>query len=95
MNFAFIIMGNYEIEKDRAVIGNGSAQIVGVKDVPQACEAAKQLIAEGVGCIELCGAFGEKGAQTVIEATSNKTPIGYITHLPIQDEVYRQAFSKK
>ncbi|MCI5527041.1 MAG: hypothetical protein MR397_02985 [Oscillospiraceae bacterium] len=29
-----------------------------------------------------------------MEATENKLPIGYVTHLPEQDDVYRAAFSK-
>ncbi|MFQ7574196.1 MAG: DUF6506 family protein [Lachnospira sp.] len=32
----------------------------------------------------MCGAFGENGARAVIEATENKLPIGYVTHLPEQ-----------
>ena len=53
-----------------------------------------RLEEEGVGCIELCGAFGEEGARAVIEATKNRIPVGYVTHLPEQEEVYRKAFSK-
>ena len=33
------------------------------------------------------------GAKAIIEATGNTLPIGYITHLPEQDEMYRIAFS--
>ena len=46
------------------------------------------------GSIELCGAFGEAGAKAIIEVTDNQIPIGYITHLPEQDEVYAKAFGK-
>ncbi|MCB5406456.1 DUF6506 family protein [Thomasclavelia ramosa] len=49
---------------------------------------------EGVGCIELCGAFGKAGAKTIIEVTENKIPIGYVTHLPEQDEIYDLTFAK-
>lgn len=94
MKFAFLIMGKYDRSQDKAVIGDGSAQIVGVADLEEACAAAKQLQADGVDCIELCGAFGPAGAKKIIEATENKLPIGYITHLPEQDEVYKKAFSK-
>ena len=47
-----------------------------------------------MGCIELCGAFGEEGARAVIEATKNRIPIGYVTHLPEQDNVYEAVFGK-
>ena len=57
--------------------------------------AAKRLCASGVGCIELCGAFGPAGARAVIEATGNRIPVGYVTHLPEQDDLYARAFPEK
>lgn len=94
MKFAFLIMGDYSYQKDRAVLRDGAAQIVGVANIEVACSVARQLQTEGVDCIELCGAFGPDGAKKIIEATGNQLPIGYITHLPEQDEVYRVAFAK-
>lgn len=93
MKFAFIIMGDFDVTRDKAVIHQGSAQIIGVSNLEEACKAAVTLQAEGTGCIELCGAFGEDGAKAVASATQNKIPIGYITHLPEQDELYRVVFS--
>ena len=55
----------------------------------------KRLEEEGIDCIELCGAFREEGARAVIEATGNRIPVGYVTHLPEQDDVYRKAFAGK
>lgn len=93
MKFAFIIMDtNYAPEKDRAKIHNGAAQIIGVSDIDEACEAAQELYKSGIDCIELCGAFGETGAREIINATNNQIPIGYITHLPEQNELYEKAF---
>ena len=54
--------------------------------------AAQELLEQGVGCIELCGAFGPDGARRIIEATGNRIPVGYVTHLPEQEAVYRAAF---
>ena len=54
--------------------------------------AARELLEQGVGCIELCGAFGPDGARRIIEATENRIPVGYVTHLPEQEAVYRAAF---
>lgn len=93
MKFAFLIMGNFDYNIDNATIHGGEAQIIGVADVEEACAAAKKLQKEGVGCIELCGAFGETGAKAIIEATGYQLPIGYITHLPEQNELYRMTFS--
>ena len=52
----------------------------------------QELLEQGVGCIELCGAFGPDGARRIIEATGNRIPVGYVTHLPEQEAVYRAAF---
>ena len=94
MKFAFFILGDFNSQTDRAVIHNGLSQIVGVSSIEEACVLAKELMAQGVNCIELCGAFGPAGAEALIRATENKIPIGYVTHLPKQDELHRQFFSK-
>ena len=93
MKFAFLIMGDFDCKIDRAIIHDGTAQIIGVASIEDACMVAKKLKADGIDCIELCGAFGEAGAKAIIEATGNTLPIGYITHLLEQDEMYRIAFS--
>lgn len=94
MKFAFIIMGNFNVESDRAAIHEGRAQIIGVSNLAEACAVAKELYSSGIDCIELCGAFGEHGAKEVINATDNKIPVGYVTHLPEQDEIYNLLFNK-
>lgn len=94
MKFAFLIMGDFDPGFDRVAIHGGSAQMVGVATIEQACAVAKKLYENGIGCIELCGAFGETGAKKVIEATQNKIPVGFVTHLPEQDELYRKTFAK-
>ena len=47
MTFAFIIMGDFDPRQDRAAIHGGSARMVGVADLEQACEAARALCAAG------------------------------------------------
>ena len=91
MNFAFLILGAFS-PADRAAIHGGSAQIVGVSSIEAACAEARALEETGVDCIELCGAFGPQGARAVIAATGGRIPVGYITHLPEQDELYAQVF---
>ena len=76
MKFAFLILGDFCPETDRAAIHGGAAQMRGVSTLEDACAAARELLEQGVGCIELCGAFGP----------------GYVTHLPEQEAVYRAAF---
>ena len=84
MKFAFLILGDFRPEADRAAIHGGAAQMRGV--------STRELLEQGVGCIELCGAFGPDGARRIIEATENRIPVGYVTHLPEQEAVYRAAF---
>ena len=80
MTFAFLILGDFSPEQDRtASIGGGSARMIGVPDLPAACAAARALAEEGIGCIELCGAFGPDGARQVIEATGGRIPVGYVS----------------
>ena len=94
MKFAFLIMLPTHTDRDRAKINGSSAQIIGVTSLEEAVAAARALQLEGVGCIELCGAFGEAGARAIIEATGGKLPIGYVTHLPEQNDVYAAAFGE-
>lgn len=94
MKFAFIIMGNFDPAVDKAEIGGGKGQIVGVNNMNRALDAACRLVKQGVDCIELCGAFGEDGAREIIAVTENKVPVGYVTHLPMQDRLYEEVFSK-
>lgn len=92
MKFAFLIMGDFNFEVDRATIDGGSAQMIGVSNIEEACKVAVELAKDGVTCIELCGAFEAQGARRIIEATDNKLPIGYVTHFPEQDEIFRATF---
>lgn len=94
MKFAFLIMGNFDMKMDRATIHGGDVQMIGVSDMQEAVAVAKQLREEGIECIELCGAFGAEGAKRIIEITENRIPVGYVTHLPEQDEIYKAVFSK-
>ena len=85
MKFAFLILGDFCPETDRAAIHGGAAQMRGVSTLEDACAAARELLEQGVG-------FGPDGARRIIEATGNRIPVGYVTHLPEQEAVYRAAF---
>ena len=92
MRFAFIIMGDFDYQKDFSSIHNSMAQIIGVKNLDEAVEVAGKLQKDRIDSIELCGAFDETGAKRIIDVTNNTIPIGYVTHLPIQNDVYQKAF---
>ena len=53
-----------------------------------------ELQDEGVGAIELCGAFGEEMTRKMIEMTGGKIAIGFVIHLPEQDELFARFFQK-
>ena len=83
---AFLIMHpDFRADRDRA-------SIIGVSSLEEACTVAAGLEKEGIGCIELCGAFTQAGAVAVIEATGGRIPVGFVTHLAQQDELFAKAF---
>ena len=94
MKIGFMAMGNYDLQRDQATLRGGETRLVGVANLDEACAVAREMQEDGVGCIELCGAFGADGARRIIEATHGQIPVGYVTHLPEQDEVYRAAFGE-
>ena len=64
-----------------------------VRNFEEAMACVDELAADGVGCIELCGAFGPEKARTLIERTDGKIAIGYSTNFPEQDDMFQQFFS--
>ncbi len=92
MRFAFIFINNGLDGIERTSVRDGDSVFVGVRDLGEACSEAARLESEGIGCIELCGAFGEDGARAVMEATEMRVPVGYIVHLPEMDGVYEKTF---
>ena len=55
--------------------------IYGTASVEQGMEVAKKIMEED-DCvlIELCGGYGEDGAQKIIESVDGKIPVGYVTY---------------
>ena len=92
MRFAFVFICPDLAGIERTVVRGGDSTFIGVRDVDEACSEAVRLESEGVGCIELCGAFGEDGARRVMDAVGMRIPVGYIVHLPEMDEAYARAF---
>lgn len=93
MKFIYLIMGPFDSKVDRKAIGkNDNAEIIGVRNLDEAKVVAKSLI--GIAdVIELCGDFGESGAREIIDATFGKIPVGFVTHLDCQNDLFDEIFS--
>ncbi|AGU52973.1 hypothetical protein VAPA_2c04130 [Variovorax paradoxus B4] len=52
--------------------------VVGVADYAQAEAAARSLLDEGIGAIELCGGFGNAGTARVCRAVEGRVPVGVV-----------------
>ena len=83
--FAFILMGgSYIPSKHRAEFETEGMDtlIRTVRDFEEAKRVVQDLVKEGVGAIELCGAFGRERVQQLERLTEGKVAIGYIIAEP-------------
>lgn len=93
--FAYILMGaHYTPEEHNAIFEtkNQITYIYTVKNLDEAIEKSKKLKDDGIGVIELCGAFGKDGADKIIEATDNKVGIGYVVNNLKQESIFSDFF---
>lgn len=65
-----------------------------VRNFNEAKERVLQCRNESYGVVELCGAFGEERARELIELTENKLGIGFVVHLPEQNDIFTNFFGK-
>ncbi len=78
-SYAFIFKGEGFVgEKTFLSSGEFDAIIVGVSQIEDACEVARDLLDLGVELIDLCGAFGHKGAKMVSDAIDGSIRIDYV-----------------
>ncbi|MEG0785051.1 MAG: DUF6506 family protein [Christensenella sp.] len=96
-SFAFLLMGEHYDPSQHCAKFETEKQttyIYTVKNIKEAYAKIDDLAANGVGAIELCGAFGEETAHKIIEMTNGKIAIGFVTHFPQQDAVFAEFFQK-
>lgn len=86
--FGFIVTGdNFEQYQGT---DNFSMKVVGVSKPEEGVAVAKQMLAEGIQLIELCGGFSPVWAGKVIEAIDYKIPVGVVAYGPESiDSLYR------
>lgn len=77
--FIFVAPGA-DAEQDRSVVTTAEVEliVVGVADYAAAEGAAKNLVAEGVVAIELCGGFGHAGTARIVKAVEGKAAVGAV-----------------
>ncbi|WP_010291750.1 DUF6506 family protein [Clostridium senegalense] len=95
--FAFLLMGGHYNPTEHKACFETEKQITyifTVRNFKEACEKLILLEKEGVGAIELCGAFGAEKVEKMIELTNNKIAIGYITHKAEQDNLFEKFFGE-
>ncbi len=76
------IAPNADSNKNRAkeATPNLELSVVGVKDLDDAVDVAKGLVADGTQLIELRAGFGPGGTAKIIEAVDGKIPIGSVSY---------------
>ena len=93
--YAFVLLGSgYNPEVHQATFET-DAMITHIRTATtfeQAKELIAQLCQNGVGAVEVCGAFGEEKARELIALTQGQVPIGFVTHLPEQDPLFSRFF---
>jgi len=84
-DFAFIVFGpDYTADTHTETLQSEAlkTRVVGVNSLEMAEMTAKELVADGVQLIELCGWFGPKGAACIIEAVGDQVAVGFVTSGP-------------
>lgn len=92
--FAFILMGKDYKKEHTATFETGTkvTYICTVNSYEEAKKKVLELKENGVRAIELCGAFGKKKADELIELTNNEIAIGYVVHNKEQDQLFMNFF---
>ena len=78
--FMYVAPGAKDYKDLKVTVANdfASMYVIGVGNYDQAEKAAKELVAEGVKIIELCGGFGAIGLARVKKAVGPDIPVGAV-----------------
>lgn len=86
--FGFIVTGDAFVQYQGTQAF--SMKVVGVTHARDGVAAAKEMIAEGIQLIELCGGFSPVWAGKIIEAIDYAVPVGVVAYGPESiDAMYR------
>ena len=62
---------------------------------PRPARPRHSFAGKGWTALNFAAPLEKKGPKAVIEATGGQVPVGYVTHLPQQDALYRQVFGEE
>lgn len=93
--YAFVLLGDYDSTKNRMEIKNDhmSTLLCMVRTFEEAKQCVQELYEQGVGAIELCGAFGKEKAAVLAELTHHEVAIGYVVHDKEMDSLFAAFFN--
>ena len=84
VTWAFIFLNpecDPEVDKMEMMHEGNRLSICGTANFEQGMAVARKMMEEeNCVLIELCGGYGEEGAQKIIEAVDGKIPVGYVTY---------------
>lgn len=78
--FGFIVTGDDFVQYQGTE--KFSMKVVGVSEASQGIAVAKEMVAEGIQLIELCGGFGPVWSGKIIEAIEHAVPVGSVGYGP-------------
>lgn len=95
-DYGFIMIDPSYKKEEKAVLSSGifKTTVCCVQDIDMACALAKQLVADGVQLIELCGAFKGDMPKQVIKAIDGKVPVGHMAYSEKEHEKLMAFFKK-
>ena len=77
-HFGFIVVGDDFVQEQGT--DKFKMRVVGVSRPKQAIVVAKDMVADGIQAIELCGAFSPVIVGKIIEAIEFKVPVGTVSY---------------
>lgn len=78
---AFIFLaGGANSQADRKIVSTPTVDltVVGAVDYADAEKVARELVANGIEAIELCGGFGNEGTARIVSAINGKASVGVV-----------------
>jgi len=90
--FGFIVTGDtFEQEQGTERF---RMKVVGVSHPEQGIAVARQMVADGIQLIELCGGFGPVWTGRIIEAIDHAVPVGSVAYGPESIDAMYRLFAK-